>query len=172
MNSNHERWMIRLMIVFLIVMTGTLNTTHLVFADDSAQVIGIWKLVSFETEWQATGTRASEMGKNPTGYLILTPEGRMMAILTSEGRKSPKTDQDRMDLFKSIIAYTGMRRLDGDKWITKVDVSWIPAWIGTEQVRSFRVDGDRLQVISMWVKDFVKLERGMARGILTFERVK
>lgn len=172
MNSNHERWMMRMMIVFLIMMMGTLNTTQLVFADDSTKVIGIWKLVSFEWEWQATGERAPQMGKNPTGYIILAPEGRMMVILTSEGRKSPKTDQDRIDLFKSIIAYTGMYRLEGDKWITKVDVSWLPERIGTEQVRFFRVDGDRLQVISMWVTDFVNPERGMVRGFLTFERVK
>ena len=95
-----------------------------------------------------------------------------MAVITGDGRMAPKTDQDRADLLKSMFAYTGMYRLEGDKFITKVDVSWNPAWLGTEQVRFFKVDGDRLQVISMWVQAVVKPERGMARGILTFERAK
>lgn len=172
MNSNHGRWMMRMMIVFIIVMMGVLNTTQLALADDSVKITGIWKLVSFEMEIQATGEREPAMGKNSTGYAIFTPEGRAMFVLTGEGRKAPKTDQDRADLFKSMFAYTGMYRLEGDKWITKVDVSWNPAWLGTEQIRFFRVDGDRLQVISMWLQDTVNPQRGMVRGILTFDRVK
>jgi hypothetical protein len=44
-----------------------------------------------------------------------------MAILTGEGRKAPKTYQNRADLLKSMFAYTGMYRVDGDKWLTKVE---------------------------------------------------
>jgi hypothetical protein len=172
MNSNHERWMMRMMIVFLIVVMGVLSAAQLALADDRAKIVGIWKIVSWESEFQATGEREPTMGKNPTGYVIFTPEGRMMAILTAEGRKAPKTDQDRADLLKSLIAYTGMYRFEGDKWITKVDVSWNPAWIGTDQVRFFKFDGDRLQVISMWMRAVVRPERGMARAIITFERAK
>jgi hypothetical protein len=95
-----------------------------------------------------------------------------MAVLTGEGRKAPNTDQDRAELLKSMFAYTGMWRLEGDKWITKVDVSWNPAWVGTEQVRYFKFEGDRLQVNSMWVQSVLKPELGMARGVLTFERAK
>ena len=158
------KWLAVLVWVLIIVQPS--------FADDPTKILGIWKLASYEAEFQATGEREPVLGKNPTGYIIFTPQGRMMVVLTGEGRKPANTDQDRADLLKSMFAYTGMYRLEGDKWITKVDVSWIPAWIGTEQVRFFKVDGDRLQVISMWVKDFVNPERGMTRGILTFERVK
>jgi len=62
-------------------------------------------------------------------------------MITGEGRKAPNTDQDRADLLKSMVAYTGMYRIEGDKWITKVDVSGNPAWVGTEQARFFRFDG-------------------------------
>jgi ABC-type Fe3+ transport system substrate-binding protein len=47
-------------------------------------------------------------------------------------------------------AYTGMYRLEGDKWLTKVDVAWNPEWVGTEQTRFFKLDGDRLHVTSTW----------------------
>jgi hypothetical protein len=157
---------------WLVVLGWFLIAVQPSFADDRANILGIWKLVSYEAEFQATGEREPTLGKNPTGYIIFTHERRFMAVLTGDGRMAPKTDQDRADLLKSMFAYTGMYRIEGDKFITKVDVSWNPAWIGTEQVRFFKVDEGRLQVISMWVQAVVKPERGMSRGILTFERVK
>jgi hypothetical protein len=142
------------------------------FADDRSKLLGTWRLVSFEVESKATGEKEPLLGKNPTGYIIFTPEGRFMAILTGEGRKAPKTDQDRADLLKSMFAYTGMYRLEDDKWITKIDVAWNAEWVGTEQVRFFRVDGNRLQVISAWAQSALRPERGIVRGIITFKRAK
>jgi hypothetical protein len=142
------------------------------FADDRAKLLGFWRLVSFEREFKATGEKEPLLGKNPTGYILFTPEGRFVAILTGEGRKAPKTDQDRVDLFKSMFAYTGMCRLEGDKFTTKVDVSWNPEWIGTDQERFFKIDGDRLQVFTMWLISPNWPEKGMGRGVLTFERAK
>ena len=159
-----SKWLVAL-ILFIIAAQPS-------FADDNAKILGIWRLVSYEAEFQATGEREPVLGKNPTGYIIFTREGRAFFILTGEGRKAPNTDQDRADLLKSMFAYTGMYRLEGDKWITKVDVSWNPAWVGTEQVRFFRFDGDQLQVISAWVQSTVRPEKGMARAIITFERAK
>jgi hypothetical protein len=148
------------------------STEDAVPADESSKVIGIWKLVSLESEFQTTGEREPVLGNNPSGYLILTPEGRMMAVLTGEGRKEPKTDQDRADLQRSMLAYTGMYRLEGDKWITKVDVAWHPAWVGTEQVRFFKFEGDRLHVMTAWMPDVLRPERGTGRAIMTWEREK
>ena len=45
------------------------------FADDRAKILGIWRLVSYEVETQATGEREPVLGKNPTGNIIFTPEG-------------------------------------------------------------------------------------------------
>lgn len=139
------------------------------FADDREKVLGIWRLVSFEVEFQVTGEREHTRGKNPTGFIIFTSEGRLMVVLTNEGRKAPKTDQDRADLFNSMVAYTGMYRIEDDKWITKVDVSANPALVGTEQARFFRVDGDRLQEITQWSP---RPEKGMGRTVITWERVR
>jgi hypothetical protein len=78
------KWSV-VLFLFLIAVQST-------FADDSAKILGTWKVVSFESEFQATGEREAVMGKNPMGYIIFTPEGRMMAVLTGEGRTAPKTD--------------------------------------------------------------------------------
>jgi len=71
-------------------------------------------------------------------------------IFTGEGRKPAKTAQERADLLNSLIAYSGMYRLEGDKWITKVDVAWSPEFVGTEQTRFFRLEGNRLHVLTTW----------------------
>ena len=142
------------------------------FADDRAQVHGVWKLVSYEVEIQATGQKEPAMGKNPTGYVIFTPERRVFFVLTGEGRKAAKTVQERADLLSSLVAYTGTYRLEGDQWITRVEVAWNPEWVGTEQRRFFKVDGERLQVLTPWRVMPNWPEKGMTRSIVTFERAK
>ena len=58
------------------------------FADDSSRVLGIWKLVSYEVEVQATGQKAPVMGEKPTGYATFTQEGRVFFVLTGEAAVS------------------------------------------------------------------------------------
>lgn len=142
------------------------------FADDRAQVVGVWRLLSNEVEIQSTGQKEFPMGKTPTGYATFTAEGRVFFVLTGEGRKPAKTDRERAALLGSLVAYTGTYRLEGDKWITRVEVGWNPEWVGTEQTRSFRIDGDRLQVITPWQIMPNWPEKGMTRSTLTFERSK
>jgi hypothetical protein len=140
------------------------------FAEDRTRVVGLWKLVSYEVEAQATGEKVPVMGQHPTGYVSFSPEGRVFFILTGEGRAAPKNDQDRANLLATLIAYTGEYRVEGDTWITKVDVAWNPEWIGTEQARSFKIDGDRLQVLTPWRIMPNWANKGMTRSIVTFER--
>jgi len=101
----------------------------------------------------------------------------MMAIVAAEDRKAAKNDEDRAALLQTLSAYTGSYRLEQDKWITKVDICGNPALNGTEQVRSYRLNGDRLDVMTDWTP----LEnlpgasiRGnpIVRAILVWERVK
>lgn len=135
-------------------------------------VQGVWKLVSYEVEIQATGQKEPVMGRNPAGYVIFTPEGRAMFLLTGEGRKPAKTVQERAELLSSLVAYTGTYRIEADKWITRVEVAWNPEWVGTEQTRFFKVDANRLQVLTTWRVMPNWADKGMQRSIVTFERSK
>ena len=171
MNFNSGRWM-RMIIPFFIVVIAILSTSHIAFSDDLTKFRGIWKIVSFVQEVQATGERRPFFGKNPTGYVIFTPEGRMMACIEAEGRKAPQTDEDRAKLHKTMIAYTGIYRIEGDKFITKVDVSWNPEWDGTDQVRLFKLKGDHLEIVSAWAPSAIIPGRPMIRGFWALERVK
>jgi hypothetical protein len=156
----------------LVVLVIFVIVAQPLFAQDRPQVQGVWRLVAYEIEIQATGQKEPVMGKNPTGYVIFTPEGRVWFVLTGEGRKPAKTVQERAELLDSLVAYTGTYSIEGDKWITKVEVAWNPAWVGTEQARSFKVDGDRLSVLTPWRVMPNWAEKGMTRSIITFERVK
>ncbi|GBU16171.1 MULTISPECIES: lipocalin-like domain-containing protein [Methylobacterium] len=143
-----------------------------VWAQDEARVVGLWKLVSYEVEARADGTKLPAMGERPTGYVIFTPEKRVFFILTGEGRKPAESDAQRAALLQTLVSYTGRYRLDGDKWTTSVDVAWDPKWIGTEQTRSFTLEGDRLQVLTPWRVMPNWADRGETRSIVTFERAK
>lgn len=141
-------------------------------SDNRTKILGVWKLVSFAAEIQATGQKEPVMGQNPTGYAIFTPEGRALFLLTGEGRRPAKTVHERGDLLNTLVAYTGTYRLEGDEWITHVDVAWNPEWIGTEQKRFFTLEGDRLEVLTTWGVHPNWPDKGMTRRILIFEKVK
>jgi hypothetical protein len=159
------------MLMRLSVLVFAILCTQPAIADEGSKVLGVWKLVSYDLEFQDSGERRAVFGKSPKGYIIFTPEGRMMAYLEAETRQPPKTDEERIAAFRSIIAYTGKYRLDGDRWITKVDASWNVTWIGTDQERVFKFEGEQLHVISQWNRALAYDNR-MVRGILVWEREK
>ncbi len=159
---------LRLLITFVWFFVAS----HASFAADGSTVVGIWKLVSYDIEIQATKQKEPVFGQSPIGYAVFTPEGRVFFMLTAEGRKPAKSVQDRADLLDSLVAYSGLYRLEGDRWITKVDVAWNPEWVGTEQARSFAVDANRLQVLTPWRVMPNWADKGMTRSIVTYERAK
>jgi len=116
-------------------------------ADDKEKLLGTWKLISFFAEDVQTKQRTNIYGERPEGRIGFTP-GRFFAVTTAEGRKAPQTLEEQAAAYRTVTAYTGTWRVDGEKFITKVDVAWNPAWVGTEQVRFWRVEGNRLIITS------------------------
>lgn len=112
------------------------------------RIVGTWTLVSVNYEDAATGERTPIYGAHPKGIQIATPHGRWLALMTGEGRSVPKTDAERAQALTSMIAYTGRYRIEGGKVITKVEAAWNQGWVGGEQVRVVRFDGDRLRLES------------------------
>jgi hypothetical protein len=114
-------------------------------ADEKDKLVGAWKIVSAVVEDVQTKEQKPLYGEHPKGYLILLASGRMMSLLVSDGRKAPQTDEERSAAYRSMVAYTGKFRVEGNKWITKPDVAWNDAWL-TDQERNFRIDGDKLYI--------------------------
>jgi hypothetical protein len=154
----------------IVIDNGSTARVTLTRSGDRAPLVGLWRLVSFQREYQATGERGYPMGFAPAGYILFLPEGRMAVVITGEGRKAPTTDQDRVGLFNTLVAYTGPYRVDGNTWITTVEVSMNPAWVGMEQTRAFQISvSDRLQEMTAWA---ARPDNRMARFVITYERVK
>jgi hypothetical protein len=135
-------------------------------------LVGVWKLLSYQTEFQDGSPKRAMFGEHPKGYIIFTSESRLMAVIEAEGRESPSTDSDRAALLKTLIAYSGKYRVEGNQWIASVDTAWNPAWDGTDQVRKFQIIGNRLMVTSTWQAAVNFPGSPLSRGSLVFERVK
>jgi Lipocalin-like domain len=108
-------------------------------------LIGTWKLASFENRID-NEPPIFQLGARATGYIIFTREGRVMMVLTGEGRKAGTGDAERAALHKTMFAYAGKYLVEGKNLIIAVDVSWNEAWNGTEIRRTFRMEGDKLFV--------------------------
>jgi hypothetical protein len=126
-------------------LTAIIATT--VSAGGLHPLVGNWKLVS----WQVIGEGGEPQdvfGTTPSGYLVLTPEGRSIVLTTASGRKPGADDAARAALQKSMLSYSGRYRVEDGDFITTVDISWNEEWNGTEQRRHYRIEGDRLFIES------------------------
>ena len=117
-------------------------------ADDAAlkqKIVGNWKLVSVVYEDQESRARTPVYGEHPRGRQIATADGIWLALVTAD---VPKTDEERAQALRTMIAYTGRYRVEDGKVITKVDAAWNEGWVGGEQTRFIRFEGDRLFIES------------------------
>jgi hypothetical protein len=110
-------------------------------------LLGNWKLVSWQVIVDGEPPH-NPFGTHPKGYLMLTPQGRSIAITTAEHRVGGIGDRERAELHRSMLAYTGRYRIEGNDFITTVEASWNESWNGCEQRRHFRVEDDRLYIES------------------------
>jgi hypothetical protein len=155
-----------------LVLAAVLLIAGPALADDKAKIVGTWKLVSVVYEDQQTKDRTPIYGEHPRGYQIATPEGRWLALVTAEGRKVPQTDEDRAQALKTMISYSGKYRVEDGKVITKVEVAWNESWVGGEQVRFIRFDGDDLLHIESPPMPHPNIGGKVVRVIVTWQRDK
>ena len=89
-------------------------------ADNYTELLGIWKLGACDMEYQDSGAREPYFSAAPpSGYLILTSEGGMMGLVVGGDREPGQTDTQQAALFRTMVAYTGWYRCEGDQFITK-----------------------------------------------------
>ena len=143
------------------------------FADDNP-VLGTWKLKSFVREIAGTGERYNQLGDSPSGFIGYSTDGRMYAILVAGDRIKPNeeapTDEERVKLHKSMIAYAVTYTIERDKVVHHVDISWNGARTGTDQVRFFKVEGDTLTIRTAPNKSPIDGREGV--GVVVWERIK
>ena len=117
-------------------------------------LIGSWKLLSAYGE-STEGDRFVPYGEEPLGMLIYTQEGTMSVTLMALGR--PKfasgdiynaTPEELKAAFENFDAYCGTYTLEvGENKVTHhLEASRFPNWEGSNQVRYFQLEGNKLSL--------------------------
>jgi hypothetical protein len=110
-------------------------------------LVGSWRLVSVEATFTDTGERVATFGTAPNGRMVFTSASRITFLITKSERLPAEDDAARATLFNETIAYSGTVRLENpDILVTTVEISLFPEEVGTEKLRHFTVDGDRLVI--------------------------
>ena len=121
------------------------------------QLIGAWKLVSYEERPVDGSPSFYPMSEQPMGIIMYTPDGYMSAQLMKPGRKPFASG----DWFKgspddygreatTYIAYSGEFHVDEEtrKLTHSMFVSLFPNWTGQTQQRVVTIEGDELHLSS------------------------
>jgi len=117
-------------------------------------VVGIWKLISIQTEAD-DGTVTYPFGKDVAGLLMIDAKGYFSVQLMDTKRPSFKSADPRggtpgevKTAFENYMGYYGTFDLDETKGVAIFHVrgAWLPNWIGTEQIRYYTLSGNRMSI--------------------------
>jgi hypothetical protein len=117
------------------------------------QLIGAWKLISYEERPVDGSPTFHPMGEKPMGIIMYTPDGFMSAQLMHPDRKPfvsgdwfKGTDEEYKQEAAGYIAYSGPFHVDEEtKTLThSMFVSLFPNWLGQTQPRVVKIAGDDL----------------------------
>ena len=139
-------------------------------------LVGTWRLLS-ATETTEKGEQSDLFGRNPTGFLTYTADGRMMGIISHAGRKplsvpdhiSAAPAEERAEAFATFVAYAGTYTQETDRVIHHVQAAWLENWVGTDQVRIIA----KLQADQLILRTRPYLSRGRTvTSELVWQRLK
>jgi maltose alpha-D-glucosyltransferase/alpha-amylase len=137
-------------------------------------LLGTWKLQSLVSEVIATGQRSNPFGDHPDGYLSYSPDGRMYSFVVMENRPNPRdadpTDEEKLKLQESMIAYAGTYTVNGESIFYHVDISWNQSWTGTHQVRFYKLDGDTLTLTTAPARSAINGQE--SRFIVAYKKIQ
>lgn len=121
------------------------------------RLVGCWRLVEFSVT--TNGDRATHpLGDHPLGTILYTPDGYMSAQLAKPGHYA----EDDQQPTAYAIAYSGPYEVNEQaSTVThQVQVSVIPNWLGTTQLRQVQFPDPGTLVLSA-------VERGPQGDVLT-----
>ena len=118
----------------------------------SNPLVGTWQLIHWYNV-SDDGKNTYPLGEEATGYISYSADGFVFVHLMAANRllyavNDPfgGTPEEDTAAVKSHISYAGPYEYRGDVVTHKVTHASCPNWVGTEQVRQVRFDGDRLEL--------------------------
>jgi hypothetical protein len=117
---------------------------------DAGPLLGSWRLVSWRIQGE-DGQDLFPLGANPDGLLVYAPDGYMFAALMAPGRPGflggdplRGTAEESLSAMRGYHTYCGRYRIEDGRVLHAVEVALCPNLIGSEQVRYYRLEDDRL----------------------------
>ena len=119
----------------------------------SAQdLVGTWRLRTCKRVG-SDGSVVEPLGEQPVGYILYNRD-QYMSVAIMAAQRTPYRDPDlfggtpeeRSGAISTYLSYSGPYELLPERAavIHHVEVCSFPNWVGTDQVRSVKLDGDRL----------------------------
>jgi Lipocalin-like domain len=153
---------------------GLLMLPLSLFAAESGvqqKLIGAWDLVSYELQ-TTSGQTSRPLGDNPVGRISYDAAGRMSAHLMKRGvarfasvKREDATEPEIAAAWRGYVGYFGSYTIDEKaRAITHhVEGAWYPNYVGSKQVRAYRLQGDHL---------ILNAESASGRTTVTWKRAK
>jgi hypothetical protein len=102
-------------------------------------VVGAWRLRSFDDLDESGRHREGPLGPAPDGLLIYSLDGSVSVSMMRGGGRRPGDEDGR-----HYMSYAGTWHRRGDRMVHRIEVAPEPSWIGLDQVRDLRLEGDHL----------------------------
>src|SRR6201996_7686146 len=111
------------------------------------ELTGTYRLISSSTRHLDTGEDIPDEGAK--GSIMYGADGRMLVLITYGDRPRAEsaaklTDQQRIQLFRTMLSYGGTYEFDGKTVTHHIDICSDGVRCGTSFARDVTVDGDRL----------------------------
>jgi hypothetical protein len=124
-------------------------------ADDlSSSIVGLWSINSFVRKDVASGVEEKPYGEYPQGRILYTKGGNILWFGVAENRPKPSgpapSDAERVELFRSMFAFTGRYKVEGSSISGPTDVAWVPGW--TANVANVKMTGNTIAITSSTFK--------------------
>ena len=143
--------------LFLVVAATPLPSIQSKANSSAAQLVGTWRLMLYED--LENGRRVNRFGEKPLGLFIYTPDGHVAIQIadpsnppcipdrrTSDSRLPTCTPEQTRNVVDHYVAYWGTYTIDESAGVVvhhvQSDLGY--SYIGTDQRRSFRLNGNRL----------------------------
>jgi hypothetical protein len=145
------------------------------FADDTAKLVGVWKMTSWSRHETASGKDIKLFGEHPGGYLIFTKGGHFVWTGFKDQRVKPSsaepTDAERVAMFKTMYAYNGTYKVEGGKIVDSIEGAWNEGVVGTIfTIAKYEVSDKGLTTVSAPFKSAID---GLEHVVtITYERVE
>jgi hypothetical protein len=137
-----------------------------------ATLTGTWRVISVDTEFRSSGKKEPAFGPDPNGFFVFTAQGRAIALITARERQPGSSPEQLAALCRTMMAYSGPFRIEGDTLSIDVDVSSNQAWNGGTQQRFLKIAGDHMEMVTPWMPSPFHADRPMVRGVLNLKRAE